>query len=95
MKDIHCCDLLKKYTSDGSVAVRYVSRFREYSIDIRTSDITCIRIDYCPWCGQKLPTSLRNECFDELEKLGYDGGIFDDNIPKKYQTDEWWRERGL
>jgi hypothetical protein len=61
---------------------------------------TCI--NYCPFCGAKLPAHLIDErwsiILDEFgpEYLPDDRG----NPPKKelppeFQTDEWWRKRGL
>jgi len=66
---------------------------------------------FCPWCGTKLPSSLRDECFDAVEResdeldeeLAAKGIELD--LPelfkarsirlKKYDTEEWWKERGL
>jgi hypothetical protein len=91
--EIYCCNEMKFLIAENEVAIGYNPRFREYSIDLRNNDITCQMIEYCPWCGKKLPTSLRDECANELEKLGY--GLFDDNIPQKYKTDKWWRDKNL
>ncbi len=74
---------------DSSVAIDYSPRVREYGIDIRDSEIAQQNILFCPWCGRKLPKSFRDLYFDTLEKLGYEP--FDDNIPEKYKTDEWWK----
>lgn len=93
MKDIHCCNLLRRYISDDSVAITYHPCVREYSIEIKTSSIAVILIDYCPWCGQKLQESLRDIFCEEIRELGLEP--FDDNLPKKYMSDEWWQEREL
>jgi hypothetical protein len=83
---------MKFLITENKVAIDYCPCFREYSIDIRGDSIACQRMFYCPWCGKILPKSLRLEFAAELEQLGYDG-IFDENIPDKYKTDEWWREK--
>lgn len=59
-------------------------------------------IKYCPFCGTELPQNLIDERWDTiLEELGVDYLTEDDgNPPKKelppeFQTDEWWKKRGL
>jgi hypothetical protein len=56
-------------------------------------------VDYCPWCGTKLPESLFDTRFDILEKeYGIDSPYDDkqkDKIPAEFLTDEWWKKRGL
>ena len=47
-----------------------------------------IKIDFYPWCGEKLPEPKRDEWFDELEKLGIHDP-WNESIPNKHQTDEW------
>jgi hypothetical protein len=34
------------------------------------SDDVIQTIEYCPWCGARLPSSLRDEYFERLEQLG-------------------------
>lgn len=71
--------------------IYYSSRFNEYGIPL-DDGISYILIEYCPWCGQKLPNSLREKWFAELEKLGYETPLFDDNIPEKYMSSLWWKK---
>ena len=84
-----CCEAMARYIANESVAIEYECEFREYSIDEKNDVGTCIRINYCPWCGIKLPESLRHEYVKELNLLGYE--LLDDDIPEKYKTDAWWR----
>ena len=72
-------------------AIRYIPCFREYGIKTEQSEDMILLMSYCPWCGQKLPHSLRDECAEELGKIGFD--LFDDNIPERFKTDQWWREK--
>jgi len=71
-------------------AVVYIPKFREYGLPILDGGTSFIAIVFCPWCGARLPDSLRNEWFDALEKHGLDpdGG----DIPEKFVTDRWWKE---
>jgi len=76
---------------EKKVQIGYVDKHREYYIQANGCAIQIM--EYCPWCGQKLPLSLRDKWFDELEKLGYDEP-FDQNIPIEYTTSVWWKKYG-
>ena len=60
---------------------------------IRDGGTPYIIIEFCPWCGKKLPNSKRNEWFDEIEKLRIEPSSED--IPEKYLTKKWYRERAI
>ena len=87
--------------SDPSVPVDYRPRYREYVLWIERPEGRefgrAQLLAYCPWCGQELPTSLRDHLFDELDEV--EGGELDDyfaaleTAPGKYQSDAWWRGR--
>lgn len=67
--------------------ILYNDVFDEYSIphgDGRSQ----IGIRYCPWCGTKLPSSKRDEWFNEIEKLGFDDP-HDNKIPKEFKSNKW------
>lgn len=84
----HCCKAMCTFLAEGSVSIIYWPHFREYGI--RLVDQEAIQgIAYCPWCGSKLPTSLRNARFDILEQLGYPAGA--KKIPSEFKSDEWWK----
>lgn len=97
-----CCENMCNFTrkdngDDASIyqnpdiLIAYIPKFNEYGIIIHDGGESSIQINYCPWCGAKLPNSKRDLWFDELEKLGiYD--FNDEDIPKKYKSDVWWRE---
>lgn len=53
-------------------------------------DPSVILIPYCPWCWARLPDSKRDQWFDELEELWFTDPLFDDSIPEKYKTDQWY-----
>jgi hypothetical protein len=56
-------------------------------------------IQFCPWCGSKFPKDLADEKADILQKehthndahCAHDDGCF----PQEFNTDEWWKKRGL
>ena len=77
----------RKFHADDILC--YIPEFDEYGIVIHDSGLSYIKIEYCPWCGQKLPDTKRNLWFEELEKLGIEDPS-EDNIPEKFNSDEWW-----
>jgi hypothetical protein len=78
-----------QFVDDPQVPIDYDPRFREYSLLLRGSGgLQLIR--HCPWCGARLPDSLRDLFFDEMDRLGLD--YPDDEPPGAYLTDAWWRQ---
>lgn len=90
--DLHCCDDLRNAIEDKDIAITYTNKFREYGISILDGGSSRLRIRYCPWCGKKLPESLRNQWYEELERLGIDPD--EDEIPVKFKDEEWYRNAG-
>lgn len=77
--------------------VYYSSKFNEYGLPIYDGEngraTSYILIRYCPWCGEKLPKSRRDEWFDCLKKNGFDTPFEDfDKIPSEFKTSEWWEK---
>lgn len=52
------------------------------------------KLVYCPFCGHKFQKSLWTRWYKELSRFGIESS-FDENIPKEFLTDEWWKKRGL
>ncbi|HZY17518.1 MAG TPA: hypothetical protein VFE82_03505 [Ramlibacter sp.] len=68
----------------------YSPKFNEYGLIVHDGGSSAIAIAFCPWCGTKLPASLRERWFEELEAQGFDDPS-DQGIPGRYKTDAWWR----
>ncbi len=86
----HCCDHIDHFFLEGKVAVVYIASYRKYAIQVNRQKFE--KIDYCPWCGIKLPESLQNQYFEELKKLGiYDPVKEIEKIPDEFKDDTWWR----
>ena len=85
----HACEDMREVLEAGETALAYQPRYREYSIAYIGS-VSVQLIEYCPFCGAKLPDSLRDEWFDRLEALGFDDPWVDD-IPEEFMDDRWWR----
>ena len=60
----------------------------EYGICVVGSE-SYIVVNYCPWCGKKLPPSKRDAWFNELEKKGYENPLFREDIPEEYKSAKW------
>jgi hypothetical protein len=58
------------------------------------------RLGYCPFCGTQLPKDRMDE-FEEILEKDYGIMLCDvdprdpSTYPPEFQTDEWWRKRGL
>jgi hypothetical protein len=81
------------YLNEGDVAISCIPKFREYGISVGDGGSSHIKLRYCPWCGIKLPQDLRNEWFDQLERLGHDPLAGD--LPEEFQSDAWWKAKEL
>lgn len=70
--------------------VKYDGRLREHYLVVRSDlDHEVRQLIYnCPWCGDRLPSSLRDRWFSELESIGIDPLV--DEIPAKYKTSAWY-----
>ena len=87
----HNCDIHEDIFDCPDTLIFYDKKFDEYGIIIHDGSKSYIVINHCPWCGKELPTSKRDLWFEELEKLGIDNP-FEDTIPNKFNSDEWWKE---
>ena len=81
-----------KDSFDSDDIIYYAPKFDEYGIVIHDSGESYIKIEYCPWCGKKLPESKRDLWFNELEKLGIDNPLETD-IPDDFSSDKWWKNK--
>lgn len=98
---IFCCESMEYFcgpvtenAADCSLSdaiMIYIDKFDEYGIIVHDGGESFIGIQYCPWCGKKLPDSKREEWFRQLEKLGFDSPLEED-IPEKYKTGVWYQE---
>ena len=87
----HCCEQMSYQLSEGEVAILFIPKFREYGIRILDGGDSMQTIYFCPWCGTKLPPSLRDLWFEEIGTLGLEPESRE--MPSKYKNDQWWLER--
>ena len=88
----HCCEDMDRNLRSTRVSISFFNKFREYGIKGTTEGDSHHVIRFCPWCGTRLPESLRDEWFDEMEKQGFELG--DPDIPEAYKSEKWYLNRG-
>ena len=71
--------------------IKYIPKFDEYGIPIYDGGTSMIGINYCPWCGTKLPDSKRDLWFDTLEKKKVNIDL-EDEIPEEFKTSKWYKK---
>jgi hypothetical protein len=75
---------------DPDALVSYSPKFNEYGLIIHDGGSSVVLVSFCPWCGTRLPDSLRERWFSELEALGFDDPAVQE-IPEKFTSEEWYR----
>lgn len=91
MKKFFCCKEMELFLNDPRDPIEYNPVFREHFIRLNNNS-NIITLAYCPWCGDKLPTSLRENYFDILEKEhGIETNLGEykerSDIPANFRTD--------
>ncbi|RUO97586.1 MAG: hypothetical protein EKK30_15935 [Hyphomicrobium sp.] len=70
----------------GDSLVVYNEIMNEYGLIIHDGTASYVLIDRCPWCGTRLPPSLRDEWFDAVDALELDEG---ETPPARFLTRAW------
>lgn len=86
----HTCAGMAVALGEPDLPVVYVAKFREYGILVGHGPTYQV-IEHCPWCGQQLPSSLRDEFFDRVERMSLEPESSD--LPLDFRSDAWWRIR--
>lgn len=86
-----CCPDLQRAVEDPDVPIIYNSIFREFGVRVLDGGSSTLLLHFCPWSGTKLPESLRDAWFEELERRGIDP--HGDDIPDEFR-DERWHTKG-
>lgn len=85
----HDCETMVACIRDDEVPIVYNDVVREFALRVRDGDLAVVQvIQFCPWCGQKLPDSLREEWFALATARGYELG---DPLPSGLSDGAWWR----
>ena len=70
--------------------IHYSPKFREYGLIVHNGGSASHLVRFCPWCGARLPDSLRDRWFEEMERRGVDPG--EDPVPDEFQSSAWWAD---
>jgi len=113
--DEFCCKYMKKHVDDFEnrrvdcygrplSGIFYNRQHRRYCLMNYMGsweDIGVLWMEYCPFCGKKLPKELDDDDMDPYLMKEY-GWTEDDcwgyprrELPDEFKTDEWWKKRGL
>ncbi len=85
-----CCADMETHICETDI-VQYIDVFDEYGIALPEDNVSFILLEYCPWCGKKLPESKRECWFNRLEEMGFEAPLSCEDIPEEYKTDKWWK----
>jgi hypothetical protein len=98
-KDSSVCDFLYDTTcgyDKGTTRADYISNIRAYVFFRKDEKGVFDAMDYCPFCGAKLPERLDEKLTDLLQKeYGLNSWKDYKKAPHEFHTDEWWKKRGL
>jgi hypothetical protein len=83
-----CCERMRYAVETPAIPIVYTPKYREYSLRVLDGGTSTIEVVFCPWCGHKLPESLRDRWFEELKRLGIDPVSSD--VPAEFQDDRWF-----
>jgi hypothetical protein len=83
------CDQHKDEYSCPDVLIKYSGKFDEYGLIIHDGGSSSLLIQYCPFCGTKLPESKRDLWFDTLESMGFDDPS-EQEIPEQFNNRDWY-----
>ncbi|SHN35013.1 hypothetical protein SAMN05443668_105336 [Cryptosporangium aurantiacum] len=69
--------------------IDYDLRFDEYGLIVHNGGRSVLLIQFCPWCGTRLPDSCRERWFDALEQRGIEP--WSAEMPVEFEDDRWRR----
>jgi hypothetical protein len=94
MSDIgFCCEQMETAINSPEIPLNFNAKFREFGIAILDGGSSVLEITHCPWCAKKLPGSLRQKWFDELEKRGIDPAT--GAIPPEFTDARWYAGKDI
>lgn len=83
-----CCERMRPAVASEDMPIVFEAKFREFGIRVFDGGTSYIELIYCPWSGDKLPGSLREQWFDELERRGIDPAT--DRVPAEFSDARWY-----
>jgi hypothetical protein len=77
---------VSEHPENEKIVVEYNEVFDEHTVEVPGGASRQL-IYFCPWCGERLPPSKRDQWFNELEAQGLDP--LKDPVPEPYKTAAW------
>lgn len=84
----HCCSEMELHINNNELAIVFIPKFREYGVSYQDGGSSFQLIRYCPWCGCRLPDSIRDLWFKKIEVMGLEPD--DPQMPPSFLSDEWY-----
>ena len=103
----HCCIKMEGVLEEPGTPICYKPYIRGYCMQYgfppkhrNKNEVTLAEtLDYCPWCGVRLPKELFDEWAQIVREKFNISNILDQDelaqLPKEYTTEEWWEKRDL
>ena len=94
---MYCCqEWVDNWINDETVPVSYRPDMRYYYLISDSRAASTQVLEYCFVCKHVFPENLMSQWTDIQEKeYGINEPFFSDNNPKEFNSEEWWRKRGL
>lgn len=90
-ENVEMCNQLEFMINEIEYPLIYLSKTRTVGLLVLDGGSSYIVLDYCPFCGQKLLSSLSDIWFDHLDELDMD--LRDVEPGSEWSNDRWWRGR--
>ncbi len=94
-KGPYCCLTMDAELERENSLLYYNFKYREHGIKIYKTN-RYLLMKHCVYCGKELPSSLRIEWAETLQKeykLSNPMNQDKKKIPKEFLTDEWWKKK--
>jgi hypothetical protein len=93
-----CCNKLNAEIHKSKSALINSDKSRSYNFLMRRNNFQSLPVNYCIYCGTKMPDCLYDMWYQILKrqyKLSYDDLEYNEKIPQEFLTGEWWRKRNI
>ncbi len=81
---------------DGMTSLIHIPNIRTYAVLNKKEYGGWTAMDYCPFCGAKFPERLDKKLTEILQnEYGLTSWRDYKQAPHEFDTDEWWKKRGL
>jgi len=85
-----CCERMRHAVESGEIPITYTPKFREFGVKVLDGGTSTVELLFCPWSGDRLPESLRDRWFEELERRGIDP--VGPDVPAEFLDDRWFAD---